>query len=74
MLKDITIGQYYPTESGRIHAAAFSFYLYRCAQVPLKYILRGLKTIMIILAFSLIFNIFFITGAASSFRQFGKSR
>ena len=80
MLKDITIGQYYPTGSA-IHkldprvklfgtilyivtlfiarnpvvyilAAAFLFTCIGIAKVPLKYILRGLKTIMIILAFS----------------------
>ena len=85
MLKDITIGQYYPTGSA-IHkldprvklfgtilyivtlfiarnpvvyilAAAFLFTCIGIAKVPLKYILRGLKTIMIILAFSLIFNL-----------------
>lgn len=90
MLKDITIGQYYPTGSA-IHkldprvklfgtilyivtlfiaknpvvyilAAAFLFTCIGIAKVPLKYILRGLKTIMIILAFSLIFNIFFTEG------------
>ena len=90
MLKDITIGQYYPTGSA-IHkldprvklfgtilyivtlfiarnpvvyilAAAFLFTCIGIAKVPLKYILRGLKTIIIILAFSLIFNIFFTEG------------
>lgn len=100
MLKDITIGQYYPTGSA-IHkldprvklfgtilyivtlfiarnpvvyilAAAFLFTCIGIAKVPLKYILRGLKTIMIILAFSLIFNIF-LPRAASSCNS-GKSR
>ncbi len=90
MLKDITIGQYYPTGSV-IHkldprvklfgtilyivtlfiarnpavyvlAAAFLFTCIRISGVPVKYILKGLKSIIIILAFSLVFNIFLTEG------------
>ena len=90
MLKDITIGQYYPTGSV-IHrldprvklfgtilyiitlfiaknpvvyalAAVFLFVCIRISRVPVKYILRGLKAIMIILVISVCFNIFLTDG------------
>ncbi len=90
MLKDITIGQYYPTGSG-IHkldprvklfgtilyivtlflaknpaiyflAAVFLFTCIRISKVPVKYILRGLKAIIIILIFSLVCNVFLTDG------------
>lgn len=90
MLKDITIGQYYPTGSV-IHrldprvklfgtilyivtlfiaknpvvymlAAAFLFTCVGISRVPLKFIMRGLKSIMIIMAISLIFNLFMTEG------------
>lgn len=90
MLKDITIGQYYPTGSV-IHrldprvklfgtilyivtlfiaknpvvymlAAAFLFTCVGISRVPIKFIMRGLKSIIIIMAISLIFNLFMTEG------------
>lgn len=90
MLKDITIGQYYPSGSplhrldprvklfGTILyiatlfiaknpvvyllAAAFLFTCIGVSRVPLKFMLRGLKSILIIMAVSLIFNLFMTDG------------
>lgn len=90
MLKDITLGQYYPANS-IIHrmdprvklfgtllyivtlflarnpvvyiiAAAFLFVCIRVSKVPMKFIMRGLKTIIIILLISVSFNVFFTDG------------
>ena len=90
MLKDITIGQYYPSGSA-IHrldprvklfgtilyivtlfiaknpvvymlAAAFLFTCIGISRVPLKFIMRGLKSIIVIMAISLIFNLFMTDG------------
>lgn len=90
MLKDITIGQYYPTGSA-IHrldprvklfgtilyivtlfiaknpvvymlAVAFLFTCVGISRVPIKFIMRGLKSIIIIMAISLIFNLFMTEG------------
>ncbi len=90
MLKDITIGQYYPAGSA-IHrldprvklfgtilyivtlfiaknpvvymlAAAFLFICIGISRVPVKFMLRGLKSIIIIMAISLIFNLFMTDG------------
>ncbi len=90
MIKDITIGQFYPTDS-IIHrldprvklfgtlifiislflaknpivfilAAVFLFVCIGLSKVPVKFILRGLKSIFFILAISLIFNLFFTEG------------
>lgn len=88
MLRDITIGQYYPTGSfihqldprtkllltfmyifllfvvqgflGFSVVAVFLGIVVKVSKVPLKYILKGLKSIFIIMAFTLIINIFFI--------------
>lgn len=86
MLKDITLGQYYPGNTP-IHrldprvklfgtlvfvvslfiaknpavyviAAIFLLTCIYISKVPIKYILRGLKPIMVIMAFSMLFNIF----------------
>lgn len=90
MLKDITLGQFYPTDSV-IHrldprvkllgtliyiislfiaknpvlyilAAAFLFACIGLSKVPVKFILRGLKSIFFILAISLVFNLFLTDG------------
>lgn len=90
MLKDITLGQYYPgntvmhrldprvkllgtlvfvttlfiAKNPAVYAIAATFLL-TCiviSKVPIKYILRGLKPIMVIMAFSMIFNIFGTSG------------
>ncbi len=88
MIRDITLGQYYPIESP-IHrldprtklagtlifivalfvaqglvayliATAFLASVIRVSKVPLSYMVRGLKSIVILLLFSVVFNIFFI--------------
>ena len=88
MIRDITLGQYYPIESP-IHrldprtklagtlifivalfvaqglvayliATAFLAAVIRVSKVPLSYMVRGLKSIVILLLFSVVFNIFFI--------------
>ena len=90
MIRDITIGQYYPTES-RIHrldprvkivctlvflislfvqnnilgymiATIFLGAVIRLSKVPLKYILRGLKPIVILLMFTVVMNLFLTRG------------
>lgn len=90
MLRDITIGQYYPSGSiihkldprvklfwtliyiitlffGQnifIYATAALFLLtcIRISKVPLKFIFRGLKAVIMLLIFSVIFNIFLTEG------------
>ena len=90
MIRDITIGQYYPADSalhrldsrvklggtlvflislfitesifGYILATIFLATVIKVSKVPLKFILRGLKAIFIILAFSVVFNIFLTSG------------
>lgn len=88
MIRDITLGQYYPIESP-IHrldprtklagtlifivalfvaqglvayliATAFLASVIRVSKVPLSYMVRGLRSIVILLLFSVVFNIFFI--------------
>ncbi|HJA67817.1 transporter [Lachnoclostridium sp. An169] len=90
MIRDITIGQYYPAES-RIHrldprvkivctlvflvslfvqnnilgyvvATLFLGAVIRLSKVPLKYILRGLKPIVILLMFTVVMNLFLTRG------------
>ena len=90
MIRDITIGQYYPTES-LIHkldprvklfgtvlyiislfiatnpavylvAAIFLFVCISISKVPVKYILRGLRSIFVILLLSVLLNMFFVDG------------
>jgi energy-coupling factor transport system permease protein len=90
MLRDITLGQYYPVDSA-IHrldprtkitgtfiymisiflireiwgyAAAFIFLasMIRASRVPLKFMVRGLKGIFVLLLFTAVFNIFFTPG------------
>ena len=90
MLRDITIGQYYPSNS-IIHkldprvklfwtliyiislflgqniliytiAGLFLFACIRASKVPVKFILRGLKAVFMLLMFSVIFNIFLTDG------------
>lgn len=90
MLRDITIGQYYPSNSvlhrldprvklfwtliyvislflGQhilIYAVAGVFLLVciKISKVPVKFILRGLKAVFMLLLFSVIFNIFLTDG------------
>ena len=92
MIRDITIGQYYPAES-RIHrldprvkivctllflvslfiqnslpgyviATVFLGAVIRLSKVPLKYILKGLKPVVILLLFTLLMNLFLTKGGA----------
>ena len=90
MIREITIGQYYPTDSllhrldprvkllgtlvfivslfiadswlGYVLAAAFLALMIRLSNVPLKFMLRGLKAVMILLLISVGFNIFLTDG------------
>ena len=99
MIKSITIGQYYPTDS-IIHridprvklAASFgfiimlfvinSFFGYALAatltlavmlfsKVPPLYALRGLRAIILIIAFTTVLNVFFTPGETELFQIFG---
>jgi energy-coupling factor transport system permease protein len=90
MLRDITIGKYYPSGSV-VHsldprtklggtllfiislfianewqcylaAAAFLYFCIRLSKVPLRYIVKGLKAVLFLLVFSVIFNLFLTPG------------
>lgn len=90
MIRDITIGQYYPADSvihkldprvklvgtlmfiislflfssfsGYVVAAIFLFGTIKLSKVPLKFILKGLKAVFILLLFTVIFNLFLTKG------------
>lgn len=90
MIRDITIGQYYPAESpvhkldprvklggtmiflislflpesiyGYILATIFLGAVIKATRVPLKFILKGLRAIFVILMLSVVFNIFLTDG------------
>lgn len=90
MIRDITIGQYYPADSvlhrldprvklvgtvvflislfiGKsvplyLCGGLFLFVMIRLSKVPVSYMLRGLKAIMVILVFSAAFNLFLTPG------------
>jgi len=90
MIRDITIGQYYPAESaihrldprvklvatlvflvslflfdsfwGYIPALIFLFSIIHISKVPFHYIVRGLKAVVVLLLFTLVFNIFLTKG------------
>ncbi len=90
MIRDITIGQYYPADSvihrldprvklvgtivflvslflfqdfsGYIAATIYLACLIKISKVPLKFMLKGLKSIFILLLFSVIFNLFLTDG------------
>ena len=90
MLKDITLGQYYPAESwihhldarvkilssiayivslfliksfyGFILAIAFLAVVTALSTVPLKFMLRGLKPILVLIAFTFVLNLFMTNG------------
>ena len=92
MLKDITLGQYYQTESeihkldprvkivatllfiislfiadnfiGYVIAATFLTLEIRMSHVPLKFIMRGMKTIFFLLLITVVFNLFLTPGTA----------
>lgn len=90
MLRDITIGQYYPADSvihkldprvklagtliyiislfafssveGYIMAALFLAVMIHISKVPFKFIVRGLKSIVMLLMITVVFNLFLIPG------------
>ena len=90
MIRDITIGQYYPAESiihrldprvklvatlvflvslflfdsfwGYIPALIFLFSIIHVSKVPFNYIVKGLKAVVVLLLFTLVFNIFLTKG------------
>ncbi|MCR4779362.1 MAG: energy-coupling factor transporter transmembrane protein EcfT [Lachnospiraceae bacterium] len=90
MIRDITIGQYYPADSvihkldprvkllatlvfivslfittnyiAYVIAAVFLVTMVKLSKVPLKFILKGLKAIFMILALTVIFNLFLTQG------------
>ena len=93
MIRDITIGQYYPAESpvhkldprtkilitftyiiGLFFVNSFIGYAFvalaflgavKLSQVPLKFMLKGLRSIMFILIFTVVLNMFFTTDRKS---------
>lgn len=90
MIRDITIGQYYPADSilhrldpriklvgtflfilslflfssflGYIPVTIFLFTIIKTSKVPVRFIVRGLKAVVVLLMFTLFFNIFFTQG------------
>lgn len=90
MIRDITIGQYYPAESklhgldprvkivctllylislflvqnllGYLLAAIFLFMIIRISRVPVKFIVKGLKPIIMLLMITVVFNLFLTKG------------
>ncbi len=90
MIRDITIGQYYPADSiihkldprvkliitfafmislflfnnllGYVIVTIFLFGVIKLSKVPIKFIFKGLKTIIIILLLTVIFNLFLTPG------------
>ena len=90
MIRDITIGQYYPAESiihrldprvklvatlvflvslflfdsfwGYIPALIFLFSMIHISKVPFNYIVKGLKAVVVLLLFTLVFNVFLTKG------------
>ncbi|MBR3771952.1 MAG: energy-coupling factor transporter transmembrane protein EcfT [Clostridium sp.] len=90
MIRDITIGQYYPVESlihrldprvkligtvlfiislftfrsfsGYVVALLFMGTVIKISKVPFRYIVKGLKSLLMIMLFAVVFNVFFSTG------------
>ena len=90
MIRDITIGQYYPADSilhkldprvkligtflyivsmflfesfwGFLVVGVFLFSIIQLSKVPIKFIVRGLKSVVVLLLFTLIFNLFLTPG------------
>ncbi len=90
MIRDITLGQYYPADSilhkldprvklvttivflialflndslyGYLVATVFLAAVIRLSRVPFRFIVRGLKTIFLILLITLVFNLFLTPG------------
>ena len=90
MIRDITIGQYYPADSvlhkldprvklvgtmayivslflvnnvfGYLAAAVFPLLVIKISKVPFAFIVKGLKSVVILLLFAVVFNIFLTPG------------
>lgn len=90
MIRDITLGQYYPTESiihrldprvklvativfiislfvfdtfrGYVVATAFLGIVIKLSRVPFKFMVKGLKSIILLLMITVIFNLFLTSG------------
>ena len=90
MIRDITIGQYYPADSvihrldprvklvgtltflislflfnnliGYVVAGLFLATVIKLSKVPFSFIVRGLKTIMVLMLFTVVFNLFLTDG------------
>ncbi len=90
MIRDITIGQYYPTDSilhrldprvkligtflfiislfifqsfyGYIVVTIFLVSVIKLSKVPFRFIIKGLKAVVILLLFTVFFNMFFLPG------------
>lgn len=90
MIRDITIGQYYPVESlihkldprvkligtvlfiislftfrsfsGYVVAFIFLGTVIKMSKVPFRYIVKGLKSLLMIMIFAVVFNVFFAAG------------
>lgn len=90
MLRDITLGQYYPADSpvhkldprvklfgalvyivslfvfrgifGFLLATIFLFFLIKICQVPFRFMVKGLKPIVILMVFTAVFNLFLTPG------------
>ena len=90
MIRDITIGQYYPADSvlhrldprvklvgtltflislflfnnliGYVIAGIFLATMIKISKVPFSFIVRGLKTIVILMLFTVVFNLFLTDG------------
>jgi energy-coupling factor transport system permease protein len=90
MIRDITLGQYYQTESvlhkldprvklvaticfiislfvakswvGYVLAAAFLLAMVKLSNVPFKFMVKGMKTIVFIMMFTVVFNLFLTPG------------
>ena len=90
MLRDITLGQYYQTDSvihkldprvklvativfiislflidnfiGYIIAAAFFFFFLKLSKVPFRYMIKGMKSIVLLLMIAVVFNLFLTPG------------
>lgn len=90
MIRDITIGQYYPAESvihrldprvkligtfffiislflfktlyGYIAVGVFLLSVIRLSKVPFRFIVKGMKAIVVLLLFTMFFNLFFLPG------------
>ena len=89
MLRDITLGQYYPADSilhrldprvkfvgtlvyvislflfhnwGYLLGTAFLAVMIKLSKVPFKFITKGLKSIFVLLAITMVFNILFTPG------------